>query len=85
MGTFTHGDRRYEVLEFGPVEEPGLHYELWDLTPESGMVGRIVVPDDGAVHGMQIDLTGRCPLASSSVGCTRFPELCAYATDPSTD
>ena len=43
------GDRVYEVTPSSPVQEPGHHYECWDLTPDGGgMIGTIVVPaDDG--------------------------------------
>lgn len=47
MTTFTHRGRVFEVQEFGPTDEPGFHYELWDLSADGGLVGRIVVPDPG--------------------------------------
>jgi hypothetical protein len=48
---FTVADRLYELVAFGPVDQPGFHFECWDMTAdEGGQVGTIVVPaDDGPV------------------------------------
>ena len=46
---FTVEERLYEVESIGPVDEPGFHFECWDLTADGGgLLGTIVVPaDDG--------------------------------------
>ena len=56
MTTFSHAGRVFEVQGVGPIDEPGFHYELWDLSQWGGMVGRIVVTDPGDPDGIQVEL-----------------------------
>jgi hypothetical protein len=57
MATFSYRDRLYEVLKFGPVDEPGVHYECWDLTDDSHeFVGRIIAPSIDGPDDVFIDL-----------------------------
>jgi hypothetical protein len=49
MTTFREDGSLYEVTGFGPVDEPGFHYELWEIdSATSGKVGVVVVPEDGS-------------------------------------
>jgi hypothetical protein len=48
VSTFTENGVLYEVTGFGPVNEPGFHYECWALEPPSnGKIGVVIVPEDG--------------------------------------
>lgn len=82
MTTFSHAGRVFEVQEFGPIDEPGFHYELWDLSESGGMVGRIIVPDGGDPDGIRFELRKTVPAEVLIKWMQSVPELRDRVTTP---
>jgi hypothetical protein len=60
---FTVADRLYEVDAFGPVDQPGFHFECWDMSTEGGgLIGTIVVPAEDGPLSTTIELLRPVPL-----------------------
>jgi hypothetical protein len=60
---FTVEGTLYEVESIGPVDDPGFHFECWDLSADgAGLVGTIVVPADDGPDSVSIDLLRRVRL-----------------------
>jgi len=88
MSTFRYRGKLYEVMESGPIDEYGFHYECWDLTPDSGgELGRIIVPEPGDSDSTEIrvQLTTSVPASVLLRWMYFVPELRRHGIDPSQD
>lgn len=84
MTTFSFDRKVFEVQEYSPVDQPGFHYECWDLTPDSGgQLGTIVVPEGASgPEGVVFELAATVPAGVLLRWMSFVPELRAFSIEP---
>ncbi len=67
----------------GPVDQPGFHFECWDLTADGGgLIGTIVVPADDGPEAVTIELRRPVSLEVLLHWMAVVPETRAHLASP---